>query len=427
MCLLGMRLWQRVGWFTAGGRWTEQLRLAERQTLRWFWFDGLFANAGEAIIVAYLSLFALALGATRAQIGLMSALSSLAAALCLLPGAGLVERLGHRKTLVVLSGGGMGRATLLLLALLPLALSGRAAIAVAIVLIVLRSAAGNLGFPAWMSLTADIVPLSWRGRYFSSRNIAMGVAGMAATYLVGLLITHIGGLAGYQVALGLAFALGAVSTYSFARIHEPPVPRARKASRDAGSTLFRQLRRHPAFVAFCATAALWNLSLNVAGPFFNVYLVEGLGATASTVGLLNVVASLTALPGQRLFGVLNDRWGPRRVQLLAGLLIPVLPLCWLLVRSPWHVVPINLVSGFLWAGYDLGSFNSLLGLMPEGQRERYSALYQILVTVALAGGAALGGVVAGAWGYRAIFVMSGIGRLAAALLFARFVHPPEKQ
>jgi MFS family permease len=423
-----MRLRRRVAWFTAGGSWTEQLHSSERRSLRWFWFDGLFANAGEAIVAAYLSLFVLALGATRAQIGLMSALSSLTAALFLLPGAGLVERWGRRKSLVVLSGGGVGRAVLLLLALLPLAFSGRAAIAVVIVLIVLRSAAGNLCFPAWMSLTADIVPLSWRGRYFSSRNIVMSVAGMATTYLVGLLITRVGGLAGYQIALGLAFAIGALSTYSFARINEPPAPvAAQKVGRDSRGSLVRQLREHPGFLAFCATAAMWNFSFNVAAPFFNIYLVEGLNATASMVGLLSVVSSLTALPGQRLFGILTDRWGPRRVQLLTGLLIPVMPLCWVLVSSPWHVVPINLVSGFLWAGYDLGSFNSLLALMPEDRRARYSALYQVIVMVAFAGGAALGGVMAEVWGYKAIFVLSGIGRFSAALLFARFVRQPAEQ
>lgn len=424
--LWGVRLRRRIAWFTAGGRWTEPLRPSERWNLRWFWFDGLFANASDAIVVAYLSLFVLALGASRAQIGLMSALSSLSAALFLLPGAGLVERWGRRKPLVVSTGGGVGRAMLLLLALLPLALSGQAAIAVAIALVVLRSVAGNLGFPAWMSLTADIVPLSWRGRYFSSRNIVMGVAGMATTYLVGLLITRVGGLAGYQVALGLAFAIGMISTYSFARIHEPPLMTPQKTGHHARGSLFRHLRAYPGFMAFCGTATLWNFSLNIAGPFFNVYLVEGLGAAASMVGLLSVVSGLAALPGQRLSGILADRWGPRRVQLVAGLLIPILPLCWLLVRSPWHVVPIDMAGGFLWAGYNLAAFNFLLTLMPEERRARFSALHQVLVTVAQAGGAALGGVVAETWGYKTIFVISGIGRLIAALLFARFVHPPEK-
>lgn len=190
------RLRRRTSRFTASERWTDQSPPSIRQNLRWFWFDGVFASSSDSIVVAYLSLFVLALGATRAQIGLMSALSSLSAALFLLPGATLVERQGHRKRIVVLSGGGVARVALLLLALVPLLFAGPTAVYVAIALTILRSAFANLGVPAWVSLTADIVPLSWRGRYFSSRNIAMGVANMLTTFLVGQLITLVGGTNG---------------------------------------------------------------------------------------------------------------------------------------------------------------------------------------------------------------------------------------
>ncbi|MBN1888190.1 MAG: MFS transporter [Thermoflexales bacterium] len=420
---LGTRLQQHTLQITAGGRWTDRLSTPVRQNLRWFWFDGLFANASDAAIVDYLPLFVLALGATRGQIGLMSALANLSGALLLLPGAALVERLGHRKHIAVLSGGGMGRLTLPLLALLPLLVGNPAVIWLAVALVVARSAFGNLGLPAWTSLTADIVPLTWRGRYFSTRNIAMGVAGMATTYLVGQLITRIGGLSGYQWALGLAFVLGIISSYCFNRIDEPQATASTSGSMPkTRQPILHHLRTHRDFVVFCATAALWNLALNVAGPFFNVYLVENLNATASVVGTLSVLTSLTALPGQRLFGLLADRWGPRRVQLITGLLIPPLPMAWVFIRSPWHVAPINIASGFLWAGFNLASFNMLLAITPEDRRARYTAWYQIVVMLSLAAGAVLGGAIAETWGYSAIFILSSLGRLGAMLLFARFVH-----
>jgi len=419
------RLRRRALQSTTGGRWTAQLPPSIRQNLRWFWFDGVFASGSDSIVVAYLSLFVLVLGATRAQIGLMSALSSLSAALLLLPGATLVERRGHRKRIVVLSGGGVSRLALLLLALVPLFFAGPTAVCIAIALTILRSAFGNLGVPAWVSLTADIVPLSWRGRYFSSRNMAMGAANILMTFLVGQLITLVGGTNGYQLAMGLAFAIGMASTYSFARLEEPLASAPPEVKdRDSQWPLLQHLRAHPDFLIFCITAAVWNLSLNIAGPFFNLYLVENLRASAGIVGALSVVTTLAALPGQRLFGTLVDRCGTRRVQLVTGLLIPLMPWAWALIRSPWHVVPINLVAGFLWAGYELANFNFLLILTPEDRRPRYSAVYQIVVTVALAGGAALGGIVAQRWGYTPVFVLSGIGRLCAALLFARFVRQP---
>jgi MFS family permease len=397
--------------------------------LRWFWFDGLFASASDAIVASYLSLFVLALGGTRAQIGLMSSLSSLGAALLLFPGAAIVERWGRRKQMVLLGGGGVARAALLLMGLVPLAFAGPAVVYVAIGLAVVRDAFANFSMPAWMAITADIVPLSWRGRYFSSRNVAMGVANILVTYLVGQLITGVGGPAGYQFAMGLAATVGLAATFSFARIDEPLASMSLQGNDQSPrapslSGLLQDLRRCPEFLALCAAAALWNFSLAIAGPFFSIYLVESLQASASVVGTLSVVSSLAALPGQRLFGPLVDRWGPRRIQLISGFLIPLVPWAWLLVRSPWHVVPINLVSGFVWAGYGLASFSFLLTLIPERRRPRYSALYQVVVLAALAGGAIFGGIIAERWGYKAIFVLSGLGRLSAALLFARFVRPP---
>jgi len=412
--------------FTAGGRWTDQLYPSVRHNLRWFWFDGLFASASDSIVVAYLSLFVLALGGSRAQIGLLSALTNLSAALFLLPGAVIVERWGHPKRMVLLGGGGGSRIALLLLALVPLAFAGPTAVYIAIALAVVRSAFANLSLPAWVSLTADSVPLSWRGRYFSARNMAMVIAGMVATFLVGQLITGAGTSVGYPLAMGIAFAIGLAATFSFAHIEEPPPPALPQATeRGTQKPILQDLRAHPTFLAFCATAALWNMSLNVAGPFFNAYLVENLKATAGVVGALSVISSLAALPGQRLFGTLVDRWGARRIQLVTGLLIPLMPWAWALTHSPWHVVPINVASGFLWAGYELAGFNFLLELTPEERRPRYTALYHVVVTAALAAGAGIGSVLVSQWGYTSVFIASGIGRLAASLLFARFVRPAE--
>jgi predicted MFS family arabinose efflux permease len=62
-----------------------------------------------------------------------------------------------------------------------------------------------------------------------------------------------------------------------------------------------------------------------------------------------------------------------------------------------------------------------LELTPQEGRARYSAMYQIFVTLALAAGAVVGGWMVTKWGYPAIFITSAVGRLLGALLFARFV------
>jgi len=419
------RLRRSFSHLVTSGDWALELLEKTRQNLHWFWFDGLFSSASDNIIITYMTLYVLALGATRAQIGIMSALSSLSATLLLLPGALLVERFNHRREITLLFGGGISRLAILLIALIPFGLNGEALALTAMALSITRDAFANLSFPAWLSFAADIVPMEGRGRYFGSRNFIMGVAGMFTILLVGELITHLKQAEGYQLGMALAFVLGTASTFSFSRLHDPTGQIAPQRPPPLHlPALLRDLRKLPALPALIVTAVVWNFFLNIPGPFFNVYMVENLKASATMVGIASVTTTVSGLLVQRRLGKLADRWGAHRLQLISGLLIPILPIAWVFTRAPWQVIPINLVSGVLWGAYGLAAFNLLLELTPQEGRARYSAMYQLFVTLALAAGALVGGWMVTHWGYTAIFVTSAIGRLLAALLFARFVHKP---
>lgn len=415
-----------------GGEWADGQPIAVRHNLRWFWFDGVFAAASDNIILTYLALYILALGASGAQIGWMSSLSSLGTTLILLPGAALVERIGRRKHITIVAGGIGARFVILLLVLAPFLLKGSPLILVAIALVVLRDALGNLALPAWVSLTADIVPVAWRGRYFGIRNLYMSIAGMIVVLTMGEVITRLPQPSGYQVALGVAFGLGMISTYSFAHIHEPPHPRFRNEALERASSLSlkafaRVLFSTPALLAFSLTSALWNFSLNIAGPFFNVYMVQVLNATPTMVGFLGIVSSLSGLPAQHYLGPLVDRWGPRNIMKVTGFLIPLLPFSWLFINATWQIIPVNILGGFLWAGYSLASFNLLLEMTLPENRARASALYQLITNLSLAGGAAVGGTLLSIFGFKAVFLASALGRWLAAALFARYVSSTRKE
>jgi MFS family permease len=408
--------------FTWGGEWAIALPTQIKHNLSWFFFDGLFASASDNIVVTYLVLYILALGATRTQIGLMSSISSLMIAIILLPGALLVERFGHRQQLTLFFGGGLARIALLALAILPFFLGGKALILAAIALSIFRDINGNLAFPAWMSVTGEIIPMEGRGRYFGSRNFIMGIAGMLTIFFVGELITRVGSPNGYQMALGLAFILGAFSTFSFSRLRDPrgnsPIPV--EGTRSLKAVLV-DIKGHPIFLALSLVMMVWNFSINIAGPFFNVYMVQNLKFTATMVGITSIVSTVASLLVQRRVGRLADRMGSRRVMLISMALIPILPAAWVFISRLWQVVILNSFGGMVWGAFNLVSFNFLLSLTPVAQRARYSAIYQILITLALALGAATGSWVVTQWGYRAVFACSAIGRISAVILFARYI------
>jgi MFS family permease len=214
----------------AGGHWTRDLPQAAQASLRWLWFDGAFALGIDSIVTTYFMLYIVALGATSAQVGLLAALSGLGAAFALLPGALLVERIGHRKEIILAAGGSVSRIAILLAAGLPFLVRGETAVILAIVLSVLRDTSGNLSLPAWTSLVADIVPAQQRGRYFGSRTIGMTLTGMATAFIAGWIINRVGSPAGYQWAFLFAFFFGAGSFWCFSRIQDPsPAPPAARA------------------------------------------------------------------------------------------------------------------------------------------------------------------------------------------------------
>lgn len=395
-----------------------------RVGLRWLWLDGLLSTISENFYAAFVPLFALAYGATKAQIGLLASVANGLAMVAFLPGARAAELRARRKPLVLVGGGGVSRLMLVLLAASPLAgLEPGAMVTAIIALNGVRSFAGNFSNPAWTTMVADLVPPAIRGRYFSGRNVAMALSALIVAPLAGGLVRAINRegsrVAGYQTVFLLAALAGAVATLSYARIPEHGVRRLPRAASQRRS-LLALLRANPTFAGFAASAFVWNFALQIAGPFFNPFIVTDLeGGSTTVVGLAGGSFSLFTLLGQGVWGRLIDRKGNLPMLRLTGLLIPLAPAGWALARAPWHLYLLEAFAGFTWAGYNLANFNLLLELSPERDRPSATAVYHTAVFASAVLGPMVGGALAEAIGYRACFAASAVGRtIATALMIA---------
>ena len=232
--------------------------------------------------------------------------------------------------------------------------------------------------------------------------------------------------AGYQLVFLLAFVTGAVATWCYSRIDEPAAP-AETVHTLSLVEIVRVLRRSRLFLGFVAATLIWNLGFQISLPFFNVYLAGPLGASTTTIGLLNAVMPLTALFSQRWMGRLIDRRGNVWVQSACALAIPIFPVLWILVTAPWQVIFINIPAGIFWTGLNLAAFNLLLELTPAEARADSAALYQFMVAGAMVLGPLLGGYLADAYGFNATFGVSAIGRLLGALAFVWWVARPVRR
>ena len=283
--------------------------------------------------------------------------------------------------------------------------------------------------PAGLRSRGDIIPLEGRGRYFGTRNFIMGVAGIVTALVVGHAITAIGSPLGYELAFLAAVALSLVSMYFFSRLRDHTQEAGKvKTEHSTLSQIFQSVKGQKSFILFCVFTAFWNFSLNIAGPFFNVYMVDSLRMTAATIGVVTVTNTVAGLLVQRRIGRISDKWGNRTLAIITIFLIPLVPLVWgLWAKQTWQILLIECLSGVLWGAYNLVSFNILLTQTPSEQRARFSAVYQIVVTLSLAGGAALGSLLFSSIAFKGVAVLSAIGRWISGLLFlilVREVAPP---
>src|SRR5690606_5534149 len=150
-------------------------RVLGTASLRAFFVDGLFSSASDIVVLQFLSVYALALGASPAEVGAIAIASGLAGALGLPVGVWLADRSPSLKRIVLLGGGGGARLILVLLALLPLAFDSTEAVYPLIALAGLRSFAGQASHPAWTSLLTKFVPLDIRRLYTSRRLLGASI------------------------------------------------------------------------------------------------------------------------------------------------------------------------------------------------------------------------------------------------------------
>ncbi len=410
------RAWRRFDVFGVEGAARRQ-----HKGLKYLWYYGFFASSAGAFFSSFSSLYLLALGGTRRDVGWLAAAASFVGMLAPIPGAAITQRWGRPRAMVVI-GTVLRRSTLLLAALAPFFLSGNTLIFTVIALLSVRLAFVGLYNPALMSLMAAVIPKQIRGSYLGARKMAMAMATVVLVPFAGWIIDRIGEPAGFQIGLVAAFVLGLVSAFFIWIIPETQVQESIKEQKDGG-TLWEALRHSRVFRRYILIRLFWNFSHQIGGPFFRVYQREVLLTPMQLIGLLVTVSAITRLIGQRFWGHVVDRRGARWVLGVCALTIPVVPFVWVFVTRPWHVVFAQLPGGFLWAGFEMGALNLLLNLPAPKHRTQAAALHATAVRAGNIAGPLVGNMIIQQLGYRWDFALSGAGRLMAALLFVALLRP----
>ena len=224
----------------------------------------------------YVTPYALSMGATNTQIGLLSSIPGLLGNLSQLF---TIKAMKFWKRRILIRWSVFIQAIMwlfLIIAGVPFFLFGiktdfspSAVIIIYTLLILVGAFAG----PAWTYLMRDIVSKD-RGEYFGKRNRIAGAVALVCMFIAGFILdyfkqTHI--FIGFAILFFIAFLGRFVSSQLFKKHYEPRF----KVNDKKYFTLFDFIKRmrHNNFGRFVIYFSLVSFAVAIAGPFFVVYLL----------------------------------------------------------------------------------------------------------------------------------------------------------
>ena len=403
------------------------------KSLRFSFFDGIFASGMMGFTQDYFIPFLLLIGATARHIGISSSLPNCVAALIQLKSADLTEKVGSRKKVINLF---VFFQAIMLIPMALIAFRGGSSPLFFILLVTLFSSFGAFVMPPWGSLMSDLVAENKRGEYFGWRNKTLGLVMVAFSFLAGLILYFMEKrniFYGFATILFFAFVFRMFSLYFLTKMHEPHL----EHKREDHFTLFKFLARtkESNFAKFVLFVSMMNFSVNMASPFFAVFMIRDLHFNYLLYTTITVTATLTVYLMMSRWGRHADKVGNLRIIKFTAPMIGTLPLFWIVNQHPAFLWFAQLVSGFAWAGFNLCASNFIYDAVIPGKRTRCIAYFNVLNGLALCGGALVGGFLIEKlpplFGYQllTLFLISSLLRLLIAFFIPvklKEVRPIEK-
>lgn len=377
-------------------------RLSPAETRRALWVAaiawGVFGSAWANMVsgAPFVAFAREKLGASTVVYGLFSSLPFLGV-LAQLPGSWWVERTRRRKP-VFLATASCSRAIWFLVAALPWLIPERhagARLGVLLSLVVISSAFGHAGTPAWFSWFADMVPERIRGRYLGRRQALATVTAVIVSATVSHIVDLDDSFTTFAIIFSVAAVLGLADIQLFWLVREPEMPD--RPPMRWWEVVVVPLGDRP-FRGYLLYAFSEAFMFGFAGPFFWLMGLEVLriGKFWSNfyVMMVPMVFSALALPA---WGAVGDRFGARPLVTLGTLMSIIFPVCWVLAR-PGHyhglLATCAVVGGLFGAAISVGDMSMVFSLTPREGRSAYLAALALASSLGWAMAPAAAGAVA---------------------------------
>ncbi len=358
--------------------------------LRALLYDGVCSQImGTFTGGAFLVAFALLLGASNTVIGLLAAVGPLTQ-LLQIPAIYVIDRTALRKALVVVSSF-LSRGFWLVVAVIPWLVPREQTVMVLLICLLLYFGLGTISGCAFNSWMRDFVPEKIMGRYFGKRMAVATAVGAALTVLAGFGVEFGKRVMSDQFTpYSVLFVLGAIAgltgVYFLARIPEP------RMEVHTPQGLFKTLGepfRDFDFRRLLLFLGSWNFAVNLAAPFFAVYMINRLEMSLALVLGLSVVSQACNVAFFKIWGSAADRFSNKSVLSISGSLFILSIALWPFLTMPeryFLTLPllfvIHILAGISTAGVNLCAGNIALKAAPKGKATAFLAANALVNGVA---------------------------------------------
>lgn len=370
--------------------------------LRLLVIEAAFSGGATALTTGViLTAFALHLGASNLMVGVLASAPFLSQ-LLQLPSILLVERLRQRKRIAVLTSI-VGRLMLAVMAVTAFfaGLTPLLAFLTAQITLCALQAVGTCAWNAWLR---DLAPENRLGQVFAKRtvwltaiNLALGLAAAVALDLTGEHSASRNIV--FAAMFGTGCVTGLISAWIVASMPEPLMPPPGGPVRL--TTLLHEPLKDHNFSRLLVFVGSWQFAVNLATPFFTVFIVKQLRFDVSFVMVLSVVSQIANMMALRTWGLLSDRFANKSVLAVCAP-VYILSIVAMIGASQigdrnlvklWLIV-LHLFMGASVAGVTLASTNIALKLSPRGSATAYVAASATVTAVAAGIAPILGGLLA---------------------------------
>ncbi len=367
--------------------------------------DGLMSQAMTTLTGGiFLVALAVSLNSSNFYVGLLAAIPPLAQ-LFQIPAVLLIEKFKKRKIISVINSL-ISRLFLLAIPFFIFFTNKNMALLFLLTFIFLSAVFGAVSGCSWNSWMRDLVPKNILGSFFSRRmfwSIALGLLlSMAAGYFIDLWK-----LLAWQnifVAYSLIFLIGAVfgllGVYFIARIPEPKMEKQEEGAYDIWKIItapFKEVN----FKNLVIFTGSFNFAVNLAAPFFTVFMLKRLSLDFSLIIVFSIVSQIMTLLFLQLWGKYTDRFSNKSVLAVTGMLFFVCILAWSFTAMPEKyfltiplIIAIHVFTGISTAGVTVATGNIGLKLAPREQATAYLAGINLVNSLAAGFAPILGGVLA---------------------------------